>query len=158
MDVLQTLPPLKLGFQYVLVIVNDASRFNRIYLMRTKSESEEKLISFFEELKNKAEQLPAYIHSNRGGEFSLTKFSNQVKAYGISIERGPADLPQTNSVDERFNGVLLEKIKYMLLQSMWHEAALHASNLLNVLSHSSLNWSSPTQSLLEIFCLYLGTC
>jgi hypothetical protein len=154
MDVLQISPPSKLGFRYVLVIVDDASRYNRIYLLRAKSESEDKLLSFFEELKNKVDRLPAYLHSDRGGEFSSTKFLNQVKAYSISIERGPADSPQSNGIAERFNGVLLEKIKCMLLQSqipqsMWHEAALHASTLLNVLPHSSLNRSSPTSVLVK---------
>jgi transposase InsO family protein len=122
--------------------------------MQAKSESEDKLLLFFEELKNKVEQLPANIHSNCGGEFSLTKFLNQVKAYGISIECGPADLPQTNGVAERFNGVPLEKIQCMLLQSqipelMWHEASLHVSILLNVLPHSSLSWLSPTSVLVK---------
>jgi hypothetical protein len=85
---------------------------------------------------------------------SSTKFLNQLKAYGILIERGPADSPQLNGVAERFNGVLLEKIKCMLLQSqipqsMWHEAELHASTLLNVLPHSLLNWLLPTLVLVK---------
>ncbi|KAI7941321.1 hypothetical protein MJO29_013395 [Puccinia striiformis f. sp. tritici] len=153
-DVLQITPISKFGYRYVLVIIDDASRFNRIYLLKSKSESEVKLLSFFEEIKNKLQRMPAYLHSDRGGEFSSLKFLAKIKEYGISIERGPANSPQTNGVAERFNGVILEKIKCMLLQSkipqsMWHEAACHASTILNILPHSSLNWMSPTSVLVK---------
>jgi hypothetical protein len=107
-----------------------------------------------EELKNKLQRVPAYLHSDRGGEFSLTRFLNKLQEYGVSVERGPADSPQTNGVSERFNGVLLEKVKCMLLQSqvpqsMWHKAVSHASTLLNVLPHLSINWVSPTSVLVK---------
>jgi hypothetical protein len=70
------------------------------------------------------------------------------------IERGPADSPQTNGVSERFNGVLLEKVRFMMLQSqvpqsMWHKAVCHAYTLLNVLPHSSINWASPISVLVK---------
>lgn len=151
-DVLQISPPSKLGFRYILVIIDDATRFNRIYMLKSKSESEGKLVSLFEEIKNKIQRVPAYLHSDRGGEFSSTKFIAKLNELGISMERGPANSPQTNGVAERFNGVLLEKMRCMLLQSqvpqsMWHEAASHASTLLNVLPHSSINWVSPTSAL-----------
>jgi len=153
-DVLQITPVSKHGFRYILVVVDDASRFNRIYLLRSKSESENKLLDFISEIRNKVHHTPAYLHSDRGGEFSSTLFLNKLSELGVSIERGPADSPQTNGVAERFNGVLLDKIKCMLLQSqiplnMWHEAALHASTVINILPHASLNWVSPTSILVK---------
>jgi transposase InsO family protein len=129
---------LNFGFQYILVLVNDASCFNRIYLLKAKSKSEKKILEFFAEIKNKLDQVPAYFHSDCGREFSSNLFLAALWELGVFPERGPADSPQTNGIAKRFNGVLLEKIKCMLLQSqvpqsMWHEAALHAFSLLNVL-------------------------
>ncbi|POV95691.1 hypothetical protein PSHT_15527 [Puccinia striiformis] len=153
-DVLQITLISKFGYRCILVIVDDASCFNRIYLLKSKSESESRLLSFFEEIKNKLQQMPAYLHSNCGGEFSSLNFLDKLKEYRISIEQGPADSPQTNGVAERFNGVILKKIKCMLLQSkipqsMWHEAACHASAILNILPHLLLNWHSPTSVLVK---------
>ncbi|PLW53395.1 hypothetical protein PCANC_06080 [Puccinia coronata f. sp. avenae] len=127
-------------------------------MKRAKSESEKRILEFFAEIKNKLNRVPAYFHSDRGGEFSSTKFLSSLQELGVSIERGPADSPQTNGVAERFNGVLLEKIKCMLLQSkvpqsLWHEAACHASDILNVLPHSSLNWQSPSSILVKAHSL-----
>jgi hypothetical protein len=64
----------KLGYQYVLVVIGNASRFNWVNLLKSKSESEVRLLSFFEDLKNKICQVPAYLHSDRGVEFSFSKF------------------------------------------------------------------------------------
>ncbi|PLW29478.1 hypothetical protein PCANC_26056 [Puccinia coronata f. sp. avenae] len=108
-DVLQLSPVSKYGYKYVLVIVNDASRFNRIYLLKAKSESESKLLEFCAELKNKINRVPAYLHSDCGGKFSSLSFLAKLKEFGVSIERGPADSLQTNGVAKQFNGVLLEK-------------------------------------------------
>jgi hypothetical protein len=157
-DVLQIGPASKLGHKYILILIDDTSRFNRIYLLKAKSESEKRILEFFAEIKNKINRVPAYFHSDRGGEFSSTKFLSSLQELGVSIERGPADSPQTNGVAERFNGVLLEKIKCMLLQSqvpqsLWHEAACHASDILNVLPHSSLNWQSPSLILVKAHSL-----
>ena len=151
-DVLQINPVSKLSYRYVLVIIDDASRFNRVYLLKSKSESEHRLLEFFAKIKTKTNITPSYLHSDRGGEFSLSSFLDKLKTLGVSIERGPANSPQTNGIVERFNGILLDKIKCMMLQSqvplsMWHEAVCHASTILNVLPHASLNWISPTSVL-----------
>ncbi|KAI7961691.1 hypothetical protein MJO28_002180 [Puccinia striiformis f. sp. tritici] len=118
----------KSSMKYILVIIDDYSRFNRTYLMRKKSESEGKILSYLNEIVNKTE---------------------------IRIEAGPANNPQTNGLAERFNQALLVKIRCLLAQSMvpinfWDKAARYASTLINILPSKSLNWSSPVSVLSEL--------
>ncbi|MBW0535459.1 hypothetical protein O181_075174 [Austropuccinia psidii MF-1] len=136
MDTLEITPPSQQGFRYILVIVDDFSRFNRIYLMTEKGNAEEFIIPFSNELKNKLNITPGYIHTDRG-------------------ECGPPHSPQTNGVAERFNQTLLNKVRCLLAQSnipitYWDEASKHASLLLNLLPHQYLKMKSPNEVLSEL--------
>ncbi|KNZ54733.1 uncharacterized protein VP01_2871g1 [Puccinia sorghi] len=93
----------KSGVKYILVIVDDFSRFNRIYFLR--------------QIKSKIGQFPAYLHSDRGGEYSSIYLQSKLEALGISIEQGPANSPQTNGLAERFNQTLIQKMRCLLAQS-----------------------------------------
>ncbi|MBW0514369.1 hypothetical protein O181_054084 [Austropuccinia psidii MF-1] len=158
MDTLSINPPTHKGFKYVLVLVDDHSRFNRIYAMSEKSQADDFIMLFIMEIKNKLNIVPAYLHTDRGGEFSSSLFLKHLKDHSISLERGPPESPQTNGVAERFNQTLLSKIRCLLGQSKipssyWDEAALHASLLLNALPHKHLNMRSPMAVLQDKKCL-----
>jgi transposase InsO family protein len=109
-DVLQITPPSKSSMKYVLIIINDYSRFNQIYLMQHKSNSEGKILSYVNEIVNKTGKCPAIIHTDCGGEFSSKNFLSKLDQLGICIEAGPANSPQTNGLAEQFNQTLLVKI------------------------------------------------
>ncbi|MBW0464440.1 hypothetical protein O181_004155 [Austropuccinia psidii MF-1] len=111
--------------------------------------------SLLNELKNKLNITPAYIHTDQGGEFDSNNFKQNLLGKGIFLERGPAYSPQTNGVAERFNQSLLAKVKCLLAQSnipiiYWDKAALYASVLLNHLPHRFLNMSSPNDVQLRV--------
>ncbi|PLW56451.1 hypothetical protein PCANC_04875 [Puccinia coronata f. sp. avenae] len=53
MDVLQISPPSKTSLKYILVIIDDYSCFNQIYLMKNKSKSESKILLYINEIVNK---------------------------------------------------------------------------------------------------------
>ncbi|MBW0512354.1 hypothetical protein O181_052069 [Austropuccinia psidii MF-1] len=147
MDTLQINPPTCRGYKYVLVLIDDFSRFNRIYLLSEKAQAEERIKTYLMEIMNKLDITPAYLHTDCRGEFSSQLFLNHLASQGISPERGPPESPQTNGVSERFNQTLLSKIRCLLGQSnipisYWDEAALHASLLLNMLPHKHLNMES----------------
>ncbi|MBW0557628.1 hypothetical protein O181_097343 [Austropuccinia psidii MF-1] len=116
MDTLEISPPRQQGYLYVLVLVDDFSWFNHIYLMTEKSKAEYHVKAFLNELYNKTELIPTYIHTDRGGEFDSKVFKSMLHEKGISLERGPPDLPQANGVAERFNHNLLSKIQCLLGQ------------------------------------------
>ncbi|MBW0538333.1 hypothetical protein O181_078048 [Austropuccinia psidii MF-1] len=100
MDTLQINPPTRKGHKYVLVLIDDFSQFKRIYLMSEKGQVEGHIKSFLMEIKNKINITPAYLHTDRGGEFSSKPFIDFLTSHGISLERGPPDSPQTNGVAE----------------------------------------------------------
>ncbi|MBW0535667.1 hypothetical protein O181_075382 [Austropuccinia psidii MF-1] len=153
-DTLEISPPSQQGNCYVLVIVDDYSRFNRIYLMSEKGKAEGYISSYLNELKNKLSITPGYIHTDQGGEFDSKLFRSLLISKGISLERGPPHSPQTNGVAERFNQSLLTKIRCLLAHSnipisLWEEAAMHASMLLNHLPHKFLGMKSPNDLLVS---------
>ncbi|MBW0563613.1 hypothetical protein O181_103328 [Austropuccinia psidii MF-1] len=158
MDTLQINPPTRKGNKYVLVLIDDYSRFNRIYLMSEKGQAEGHIKSFLMEIKNKLDITPAYLHTDRGGEFSSKLFIDFLTSHGISLERGPPESPQTNGVAEQFNQTILSKIQCLLGQSnipvsYWDEAANHASLLLNLLPHKHLMMKTPAGLLASKHCL-----
>ncbi|MBW0563959.1 hypothetical protein O181_103674 [Austropuccinia psidii MF-1] len=126
--------------------------------MSEKSQAEDFIKSFIMEIKNKLNTMPAYLNTDRGGEFSSFLFLSYLKDHSISLERGPPESPQTNGVAERFNQTLLSKVQFLLIQSKipssyWDKAALHASLMLNFLPHKHLNMKSPMAVLEDKKCL-----
>ena len=153
-DLLEIKPVSNQNFRYVLGIVDNCSRFNRIYCLNKKSDSQEKIIEFLNELKNKLDKYPAYLHTDRGGEFLTKTLLKYCKERGIVFELGPANSPQTNGIAERFNQSLLTKIRCLLAQttlpiSFWNEAAKYGSMLLNLLPTRTLNWKTPVSVLIN---------
>jgi len=146
-DLLQINPPSKTNIQYVLVIIDDYLRYNRIFLLRRKLDASDCILSFINEIKNKIDQYPAFIHTDRGGEFNSHNFLSIIKRLGINMEMGPANNPQTNGLAERFT-ILLSKMRLSLLQprvliSLCNEAALYSSMLINILPSKALAWHTP---------------
>ncbi|MBW0552207.1 hypothetical protein O181_091922 [Austropuccinia psidii MF-1] len=126
------------GFCYALVIVDDFSRFNCICLLKKKSKAEGYLEAFINEVSNKVETVPAFIHTNGGGEFDSNSFWHFLLEKGISMERVPADSPQTNGISERFNQTRCLLAQSKIPIELWNKAAKHASLLINNLPHKAL--------------------
>ncbi|MBW0512162.1 hypothetical protein O181_051877 [Austropuccinia psidii MF-1] len=153
-DTLEISPATRKGHRYVLVLIDDYTRFNRIYLLNSKDQSESMIISYLTEIKNKLNITPAYFHSDHGGEFTSTRLKRYFLQSGTSIEQGAPNSPQTNGVAERFNKTLLSKIQCLLCQSnipitYWDEGARHASLLLNHTPHCFLSFRTPSGMLKE---------
>jgi hypothetical protein len=154
MDVLQLTPVLRGSFKYILVLIDNFLRYNRIYLMQKKIKSKAKIMTFVKELQNHLHVTPAIIHTDHGGEFSFVIFKSFLSENGITLEQGPANSPQTNGLAKRFNQAILVKMRCMLAQSLvplnyWDKAARFASSLINMLPTLSLNWKSPISILSE---------
>ncbi|MBW0548150.1 hypothetical protein O181_087865 [Austropuccinia psidii MF-1] len=148
MDTLQINPQSRKGHKYVLVLIDDYSHFNHIYPLTEKSQAAEYIKSYLMEIKNKLDTTPAFLNTDCGGEFSSQSLVNFLTRQGISLERGPPELPHTNGVTERFNQTLLSKMRCLLGQSnvpvsYWEEAAAHAFLLLNLLLHKHLMMKTP---------------
>ncbi|MBW0514553.1 hypothetical protein O181_054268 [Austropuccinia psidii MF-1] len=151
-DTLEIMPLAKHSTRYILVIIDDFSRFNQVYLLLQKSQAKSKLLSFINEIKSNIKRWQAYFHMDWGGEFNSTQFCTSIEAMGIVLEQGPANSPRKNGISERFNQALLTKFRCLLAQSnvpinFWDEAVKYSSLLINILPSRSLNWKSPVSTL-----------
>ncbi|CAJ2654309.1 unnamed protein product [Trifolium pratense] len=102
------------GKKYVLVVVDDFSRYTWVNFIREKSET-------FEEFKNLCLQLQkekdcgiVRIRSDHGKEFENSKFADFCAAEGITHEFSSPITPQQNGVVERKNRTLQESARVML--------------------------------------------
>ncbi|MBW0469743.1 hypothetical protein O181_009458 [Austropuccinia psidii MF-1] len=160
-DTLEIMPLAKHSTRYVLVIIDDFSHFNRVYLLSQKSQAKSKLLSFINEMKNKIHRWPAYLQTDWGGEFNSTQFHTAIEAMGVVFKQGPVNSPQTNGIAEQFDQALLMECRCLIAQSnvpinSWDEAVKYSSLLINNLPSCSLNWKSPVSTLLDHRSLYLG--
>ncbi|MBW0467794.1 hypothetical protein O181_007509 [Austropuccinia psidii MF-1] len=85
-DTLEITPATEQGVKYVLVIVDDYSWYNWIYLMTSKKQAQGNIMEFVHEIFNKVNTKPAFLHTDRGGEFDSTLFQQFIFDKGRSLE------------------------------------------------------------------------
>ncbi|KAK0570630.1 hypothetical protein LWI29_004098 [Acer saccharum] len=118
------------GRRYILVVVDDFSRFTWTYFLREKSEAFEKFKMLCVKIQNeKTSHIKSIkkIRSDHGKEFENAKFENFCNSLGISHEFSAPRTPQQNGIVERKNRVLQEMAHVMLLsnkvpRNLWAEA------------------------------------
>nr|GEW56679.1 hypothetical protein [Tanacetum cinerariifolium] len=115
------------GKRYVLVIVDDYSRYTWVHFLRSKDEAPEVIKTFLKRITIFLQSPVIIIRTDNS-----TKFKNQVlKEYfdtvGISHQMSSVQTPQQNGVVERRNRTLVEDVRTMLIFSrvplfLWAEA------------------------------------
>ncbi|GJZ06273.1 retrovirus-related pol polyprotein from transposon TNT 1-94 [Tanacetum coccineum] len=120
------------GKRYILVIVDDYSRFTWVRFLRTKDEAPKAIIKCIKNIQVCLNATVCNVRTNNGTEFvnqTLRKFYENV---GISHQTSVARTPQQNGVVERRNQTLIEVARTMLIFSkaplfLWAEAINTAS-------------------------------
>ncbi|GJS49995.1 retrovirus-related pol polyprotein from transposon TNT 1-94 [Tanacetum coccineum] len=115
------------GKRYILVIIDDCSRFTWVKFLRTKDETPKTIIKFLKQAQVSLQATVRYLRTD-----NETEFINQtLKAYtddvGITHQTSVARTPQQNGVVERRNRTLVEAARTMLIFSksplfLWAEA------------------------------------
>ena len=103
------------GKRYIMVIVDDFSRYTWVEFLREKSEACEKLEILCKRLQNEKGVLIVKIRSDRGKEFDNARFESFCVKNGIKKEFSAAKTPQQNWVVERKNRMIQEMARVMLL-------------------------------------------
>ncbi|GJX12912.1 retrovirus-related pol polyprotein from transposon TNT 1-94 [Tanacetum coccineum] len=103
------------GNKYILVIMDDYSRFTWVKFLRSKDETQEFIINFLKEVQVHLNAIVRNIRIDNG-----TKFFNQtLKPYyedvDISHQTSVARTPQQNGIVERRNWTLVEAARTMLI-------------------------------------------
>ena len=103
------------GKRYIMVVVDDFSRYFWVEFLREKLEACDKMERLCKKLQNEKGVPIAKIRSDHGKEFENVKFEAFCNELGIKKEFSTPKTPQQNGMVERKNRVIQEITKVMLL-------------------------------------------
>ncbi|GJQ89540.1 retrovirus-related pol polyprotein from transposon TNT 1-94 [Tanacetum coccineum] len=115
------------GKKYILVIVDDYSRYTWTLFLRSKDETPEVLKDFLTMIQRNLQALVIYVRTDRGTEFLNKTLHAFFKEEGIEHQTSTPRTPEQNDVVERRNHILVEAARTMLSASklplfFWAEA------------------------------------
>ncbi|GJW75740.1 retrovirus-related pol polyprotein from transposon TNT 1-94 [Tanacetum coccineum] len=115
------------GKRYILVIVDDYSRYTWVHFLRTKDETPEVIKNFLKNIYVRLQAPVIIVRTDNGTEFKNHALKEYFDSVGITHETSAAKTPQQNGVVERRNRTLVEAARTMLIFShaplfLWAEA------------------------------------
>ncbi|GKE01559.1 retrovirus-related pol polyprotein from transposon TNT 1-94 [Tanacetum coccineum] len=119
------------GKKYILVIVDDYSRFTWVKFSRSKDEALDFIIKFLKMIQVRLKVLVRRIRTDNGTEFVNQTLREYYEKVGISHETFVASSPRQNGVVERRNRTLIEAARIMLIYAkaplfLWEKAVATA--------------------------------
>nr|GFA85974.1 hypothetical protein [Tanacetum cinerariifolium] len=119
------------GKKYILVIMDDYSRFTWVKLLRSKDETPTFIIKFLKMIQVRLNVPVQRIQTDNGTKFVNQTLSDYYEEVGISHETSVVRSPQQNGVVERCNHTLIEAARTMLIYAqaplfLWVEAVATA--------------------------------
>ncbi|GJZ00566.1 retrovirus-related pol polyprotein from transposon TNT 1-94 [Tanacetum coccineum] len=105
------------GKKYILVIVDDYSRFIWVKFLRSKDETPEFVIKFLKQIQVGLNKTVRYICTDNGTEFVNQVLTKYYESVCIFHQKYVLRTPQQNNVVERQNRTLMEAARTMLLFS-----------------------------------------
>ncbi|WVZ53460.1 LOW QUALITY PROTEIN: hypothetical protein U9M48_004399 [Paspalum notatum var. saurae] len=124
------------GKWYVLVVVDDFSRFSWVFFMESKDEAFGFVRDLVLRLRNESHKAMRAIRSDNGGEFRNSRFENFCHDLGLEQQFSSPYTPPQNGVVERKNRTLVEMARTMLDEHrtprrFWAEAVNTACYIAN---------------------------
>ncbi|GKE92653.1 retrovirus-related pol polyprotein from transposon TNT 1-94 [Tanacetum coccineum] len=115
------------GKRYVLVIVDDYSRYTWVHFLRSKDEAPEVIKTFLKKIQVLLQAPVIIVRTKNGTEFKNQVLKEYFDSVGISHQASFICTPQQNEVVERRNHTLVEAARTMLIFSraplfLWVEA------------------------------------
>ncbi|GKA59653.1 retrovirus-related pol polyprotein from transposon TNT 1-94 [Tanacetum coccineum] len=119
------------GKKYILVIVDDYSRFTWVKFLRSKDEAPYFIIKFLKMIQLRLKVPVRRIRTDNGTEFVNQTLREYYEKVGISHETSIARSPQQNGVVERRNRTLIKAARTMLIYAkallfLWAEVVATA--------------------------------
>jgi transposase InsO family protein len=95
--------------RYFITLVDDATRFCYVYLLKTKDETLDYFKIYKAEDENQLEIKIKHLRSDRGGEYFSILFDKFCAEHGIIHERIAPYSPESNRITERKNCTLTDR-------------------------------------------------
>ncbi|KAI3669326.1 hypothetical protein L6452_40558 [Arctium lappa] len=105
------------GKKYVLVMIDDYSRYTWLEFLRNKSDAQELIIAFIKRIQVRLQLPVRTIHSDNGTEFKNVTLQRYLISVGISHNFSAAYTPHQNDIVEQKNRTLVEVARTMLAYS-----------------------------------------
>ncbi|DAZ97144.1 TPA: hypothetical protein N0F65_004758 [Lagenidium giganteum] len=124
------------GAKYVLLFIDDFSRFISVYFLRSKSQVADRLRDYKMTMENQLHARIQFLRSDNGSEYVNQKVQSICRSGGIIHQRSIPYSPQQNGLAERTNRTVMEMARTMMMhQSVptkwWADAINTAVYLLN---------------------------
>jgi len=94
------------GNRYFLMMIDDYSRYTKVYLLKNKSEVPAKVTEYAKYIQTKFNKTPKVIRSDRGGEYTGDNLTRYFRSEGIQVKHSVPYTPQQNGVAERITILL----------------------------------------------------
>nr|GEY85853.1 putative ribonuclease H-like domain-containing protein [Tanacetum cinerariifolium] len=105
------------GKKYILVIVDDYTRFTWVKFLRSKDETPEVVIKFLKQIQVGLNKTVRFIRIDNGTEFVNHDLTHYYESVSIFHQKSVLKTPQQNDVVERRNQTLVEAARTMLIFS-----------------------------------------
>ncbi|KAJ9538998.1 hypothetical protein OSB04_031731 [Centaurea solstitialis] len=105
------------GRKYILVIVDDFSRYTWTKFLKTKDETSSLIINFIKAVQVQLKLPVQTVRTDNGTEFKNTVLKSFYHSLGITQTFSAARTPEQNGVVERRNRTLVEAARSMLAES-----------------------------------------
>ncbi|GJZ03886.1 putative ribonuclease H-like domain-containing protein [Tanacetum coccineum] len=105
------------GKKYIMVIVDDYSRYTWTHFFRSKDETQEVLEDFLKLIQQNLQAQVITVQTDRGTEFLKKTLHAYFKEEGIKHQTSTRRTPKQNDVVERQNRTLVEAARTMLSAS-----------------------------------------
>ena len=143
-DLMGPLSPSVFRHKYIMVIVDEYTRYAWVFFLKQKSHASQRIKDFFAYAQRQFGRTISCIRSDRGGEFLSEELLSWYERNGIVHELSIRNTPQQNGIAERYNRTLTERARSLLLGSglpvrFWEHAVSYASWLSNRLPSSALS-------------------
>ena len=140
------------GKRYVMVIVDDFSRFTWVFFLVSKDETFDEFVAFAKKEQRRTGCPLVHLRSDHGTEFENSKFDEFCTEHGMDHNFSAPRTPQQNGVVERKNRSLEDMARTMLIASglprnFWAEAVNTACYILNRVSIRAMTDKTPYELL-----------
>jgi transposase InsO family protein len=102
------------GKRYFMTMIDDASRYCYVYLLKTKDGSLNCFKTYKAKVENQLKKKIKCFRSDRDGEYFSNEFDLFCAEHGIIHERTPSYSPQLNGVAKKKNRTLTDLVNSML--------------------------------------------